>query len=121
MNDLSVFFKKSGLIPAIIQDAENGEVLMLAYMNETSLRMTIEQGTTWFYSRSRSCLWHKGEHSGHLQFVKEIRYDCDEDTLLIRVKQLGAACHTGNRSCFYRTIETELKPEGQILLETYKK
>jgi len=105
MIDYDSFFKKSELIPAIIQDAENGEVLMLAYMNRVSLEKTVTEGTTWFYSRSRQSLWHKGETSGHFQKVTEIRYDCDEDTLLIKVIQTGAACHTGNRTCFYRVLE----------------
>ena len=105
MIDYDSFFKKSELIPAIIQDAENGEVLMLAYMNEVSLEKTVTEGTTWFYSRSRQSLWHKGETSGHFQKVTEIRYDCDEDTLLIKVIQTGAACRTGNRTCFYRVLE----------------
>ncbi|MBR6559375.1 MAG: phosphoribosyl-AMP cyclohydrolase [Clostridia bacterium] len=107
MKDLSIFFKKSELIPAIIQDNENGDVLMLGYMNEESLRLTLESGKTWFYSRSRQKLWNKGETSGHFQLVKNIYYDCDEDTLLIKVDQIGAACHTGNRSCFYRNITEE--------------
>ncbi|MBQ2827359.1 MAG: phosphoribosyl-AMP cyclohydrolase [Clostridia bacterium] len=107
MKDLSVFFKKSELIPAIIQDHESGEVLMLGYMNEESLRLTLETNKTWFYSRSRQKLWNKGETSGHFQTVKDIYYDCDEDTLLIKAEQIGAACHTGNRSCFYRKITEE--------------
>ena len=102
--ELKEFFKKSELIPAIIQDAQNGEVLMLAYMNEESLGLTLETGLTWFWSRSRQELWNKGAHSGHLQKVTEIFYDCDEDTLLVKVDQIGAACHTGNRSCFYRKL-----------------
>ena len=102
--DLKVFFKKGELIPAIIQDKDNGEILMLAYMNEESLKLTLETGLTWFWSRSRKELWNKGAHSGHLQKVKSIDYDCDEDTLLVKVEQIGAACHTGNRSCFYRTL-----------------
>lgn len=102
--DLDIFFKKSGLIPAIVQDDENGEVLMLAYMNRESLGLTLETGLTWFWSRSRQELWNKGGHSGHLQYVQKLSYDCDEDTLLVRVKQIGAACHTGNRSCFYRDL-----------------
>ncbi|MBR5452453.1 MAG: phosphoribosyl-AMP cyclohydrolase [Clostridia bacterium] len=105
--DLSAFFKKAELIPAIIQDFENGEVLMLGYMNEESLRLTVETGKTWFYSRSRQKLWNKGETSGHFQIVKDIYYDCDEDTLLIKAEQIGAACHTGNRSCFYRKLTEE--------------
>jgi phosphoribosyl-AMP cyclohydrolase len=87
-------YDESGLIPAIVQDAGSGEVLMLAYMNEKTLARTLETGETWFWSRSRQLLWHKGETSGHRQIVKEIRYDCDADTLLIKVEQLGVACHT---------------------------
>ena len=102
--DLKVFFKKSELIPAIVQDDENGEVLMLAYMNEESLKLTLETGLTWFWSRSRGELWNKGATSGHVQKVKKLSYDCDEDTLLIKVEQTGAACHTGNRTCFYRDL-----------------
>jgi phosphoribosyl-AMP cyclohydrolase len=99
-------YDERGLIPAIIQDIENGEVLMLAYMNESSLKMTIETGFTHFWSRSRWTYWKKGEHSGNVQEVKEIFYDCDKDTLLIKVKQHGSgACHTGNRTCFYRSID----------------
>ena len=94
--DLKDFFKKSELIPAIIQDDDTGCVLMLAYMNEASLNKTIESGKTWFYSRSRNRLWNKGEQSGHWQYVQSIYYDCDDDTLLIKVKQKGAACHTAN-------------------------
>ena len=104
--DLKIFFKKAELIPAIIQDAENGEVLMLAYMNEESLRRSLESGLTWFWSRSRQEYWNKGAHSGHIQRIQSIDYDCDEDTLLVKVLQTGAACHTGNRSCFYRTLMT---------------
>lgn len=93
-----------GLVPAIVQDAETKEVLMLAYMNAESLRLTIETGETWFWSRSRSELWHKGATSGNIQTVVEIRVDCDADTLLVMVNPAGAACHTGERSCFYRTV-----------------
>lgn len=93
------------LIPAIVQDHKTGEVLMLAYMNRESLRRTKETGFTWFWSRSRQKYWNKGESSGNLQAVKEILYDCDEDTYLVLVEQIGgAACHTGNRSCFYRSM-----------------
>lgn len=105
--DLNRFFEKSELIPAIVQDVDTREVLMLAYMNEKSLRLTLESGETWFWSRSRGGLWHKGATSGHNQRVREIRYDCDCDTLLILVDQTGAACHTGNRSCFYRNLTGE--------------
>lgn len=103
-NNLSVYFKKSDLLPAVVQDAENGEVLMLAYMNEPSLKLTLETGYTWFYSRSRKELWNKGATSGHVQRITEIFADCDNDTLLVKVHQTGAACHTGNRSCFFTKI-----------------
>ncbi|KHD35955.1 phosphoribosyl-AMP cyclohydrolase [Clostridium acetobutylicum] len=96
-----------GLIPAIVQDDENGEVLMLAYMNEEALKRTVDTKKTWFWSRSRKSYWNKGETSGHFQYVKSIGIDCDGDTILIKVKQVGAACHTGNRSCFYRSFEFE--------------
>ncbi len=92
----------NGLVPAIVQDHISGKVLMLAYMNEASMKKTIETGTTWFYSRSRNKLWNKGETSGHFQYVKKMWIDCDGDTILIKVKQVGVACHTGNESCFYR-------------------
>jgi phosphoribosyl-AMP cyclohydrolase len=99
-------YDEKGLIPAIIQDAENNEVLMLAYMNKTSLQRTIESGKTCFWSRSRQEYWVKGETSGNTQTVREIYYDCDGDTLLIKVIQAGAgACHTGNRTCFYRKLK----------------
>ena len=102
--DLTRYFAKSELIPAIIQEALTGEVLMLAYMNEESLRLTLETGRTWFWSRSRNALWNKGETSGHYQKIVSISGDCDDDTLLIRVEQNGAACHTGNHSCFFQPI-----------------
>jgi len=98
----------SGLIPAIIQDAENGEVLMMAYMNRESLEKTMATGFTHFWSRSRSKMWKKGETSGHVQEVKRILYDCDRDTLLVKVIQKGpGACHTGHRSCFFTDISGE--------------
>jgi phosphoribosyl-AMP cyclohydrolase len=98
-------YDDKGLIPAIVQDVHSGEVLMMAYMNRTSLEMTLESGFTHFWSRSRQKYWKKGETSGNVQEVQEILYDCDEDTLLIRVRQQGGgACHTGNRTCFYRRI-----------------
>ncbi|MGN0650117.1 MAG: phosphoribosyl-AMP cyclohydrolase [Oscillospiraceae bacterium] len=103
--DLKKYFKKSELIPAIITDVENGEVLMLAYMNEESMAKTLQTGYTWFWSRSRQELWNKGATSGHLQKVVEIYSDCDDDTLLIKVEQIGAACHTGNRTCFFNRIK----------------
>ncbi|MDD5691919.1 MAG: phosphoribosyl-AMP cyclohydrolase [Candidatus Omnitrophica bacterium] len=98
-------FDKNGLIPAIIQDYKNNEVLMIAYMNKESLRRTLKSGKTCYWSRSRKEYWVKGLTSGHFQFVKSVSYDCDMDALLIRVRQIGAACHTGNRSCFYRKIK----------------
>lgn len=97
-------FDASGLVPAIVQDAETQEVLMMAYMNRESLQLTLEKGETHFWSRSRGELWHKGETSGNVQRVVEIRVDCDADTLLIRVQPAGPACHTGNQTCFYREI-----------------
>jgi phosphoribosyl-AMP cyclohydrolase len=98
-------FDERGLIPAIIQDAGNKEVLMMAYMNADSLRETIASGFTHFWSRSRNRMWKKGETSGHVQEVTEILFDCDRDTLLIKVIQRGpGACHTGHRSCFFTDI-----------------
>ena len=97
-------FDERGLVPAIVQDSTTGEVLMLAYMNAESLAKTIETGETWFWSRSRSALWHKGETSGNTQRVVSIEIDCDGDTLLIRVEPRGPACHTGERSCFFRSL-----------------
>lgn len=96
------FSKMNGLIPAVIQDVETGEVLMLAFMDEKALNLTLETKKTWFYSRSRNKYWMKGEQSGHIQEVVDVYTDCDTDSVLIKVKQHGgAACHTGNRSCFY--------------------
>ena len=100
----SLKFDQSGLIPAVIQDYKSNVVLMVAYMNKESLRRTIKEGKTCFWSRSRRQYWVKGLTSGHFQFVKSVAYDCDLDALLIRVRQIGKACHTGNRSCFYRKI-----------------
>jgi len=98
------FCEKEELIPAIIQDVESGKVLMMAYMNREALSRTLETGKTWFYSRSRKQLWNKGESSGHFQEVQGIYVDCDNDTLLIQVRQKGAACHTGFFSCFHREV-----------------
>ena len=105
--DLEKYFKKSELIPAIIQEDGTGEVLMLAYMNRESLQKTVETGFTWFWSRSRQELWNKGSTSGNFQKVVSIHGDCDDDTLLIKVIQTGAACHTGRHSCFFNKIEGE--------------
>ncbi len=100
-------FDANGLIPAIAQDAQNGDVLMHAYMNADAVRRSLETGLAHYYSRSRGRLWCKGEESGHVQRIQEIRYDCDADTLLLRVEQEVAACHTGKRSCFYRALTAE--------------
>ena len=102
--DLSKYFVKGELIPAIVQEKATGEVLMLAYMNEESLRKTLETGETWFYSRSRKELWNKGATSGHRQKVLELYSDCDDDTLLVIVEQVGNACHTGAHSCFFNRM-----------------
>ncbi len=97
-------FDLNGLVPAVVQDAETNEVLMMAYMNRESFQLTLEKGETYFWSRSRRELWHKGATSGNIQHVVEVRVDCDADTLLIRVQPAGPACHTGNRTCFYRSL-----------------
>jgi phosphoribosyl-AMP cyclohydrolase len=98
-------FDASGLVTCVATDAVSGEVLMVAHMNEEALRKTIASGEAWYFSRSRNALWRKGESSGHTQRVVEMRLDCDQDAVWIRVEQLGAACHTGRRSCFYRKVE----------------
>lgn len=98
-------YDERGLLPAVVQDSESKMVLMLAYMNEEALIKTLTTGRTWFFSRSRNQLWNKGETSGHFQNVVSVRYDCDCDTILVIVEQIGAACHTGNKSCFYREFE----------------
>ena len=97
-------FDGNGLIPAVVQQEGTGEVLMVAYMNAESLQRTLDTGTTWFWSRSRGELWNKGATSGNTQAVKEVRYDCDGDCLLVVVDSPGPACHTGERSCFYRAL-----------------
>jgi phosphoribosyl-AMP cyclohydrolase len=112
-------FDSDGLIPAVVQDAENGEVLMVAWMNRDSVEKTITSGNTCFWSRSRQKFWIKGETSGHFQKVKEIRFDCDKDCLLVKVEQIGAACHDGYRSCFYRTIAAgtgEVEVSGDLVV-----
>ena len=101
----NITFDEKGLVPAIIQDYENGQVLMLGYMNKETVQRTIESGRVHFWSRSRKKVWVKGETSGHTQDVKEIFVDCDMDAILIKVQQKVAACHTGYRTCFYRKVE----------------
>ncbi|RPJ81462.1 MAG: phosphoribosyl-AMP cyclohydrolase [Deltaproteobacteria bacterium] len=120
------FSKLNGLLPAIVQDYETGEVLMLAFMNEEAWESTLSTGKATYYSRSRQKLWIKGETSGHIQMVREIRIDCDNDTVLLKVKQVGdAACHTGYQSCFYRKIENgSIQISGKLIFdpkEVYKK
>ncbi|PWM43849.1 MAG: phosphoribosyl-AMP cyclohydrolase [Clostridiales bacterium] len=110
--NLDKYFIKSDLIPAIITDWQTNEVLMLAYMSKESMALTLKTGETWFWSRSRQELWHKGATSGHVQKIHEIYSDCDDDTLLIKVEQVGGiACHTGKRSCFFNKIEFEKEQE----------
>ena len=100
------FNKTGGLVPAIVQDFQTGEILMLAYMNPDAFNATLSTGKATYYSRSRQSLWVKGETSGNMQLIKEIRIDCDDDTVLLKVEQLGdAACHTGHRSCFFKKVE----------------
>lgn len=99
-------WNEHGLVPAIAQDWQSGEVLMLAWMNRDALQLTIEEGRAIYWSRSRQALWRKGEESGHVQQLKELRIDCDADTVLLKVEQVGGiACHTGRRACFYRRLE----------------
>jgi phosphoribosyl-AMP cyclohydrolase len=100
-------FDASGLVTCVATDAATGVVLMVAHMNDEALRKTIATGEAWYYSRSRSALWRKGESSGHTQRVVEMRMDCDQDAVWIRVEQAGAACHTGRKSCFYRAVKGE--------------
>ncbi|GBR75929.1 hypothetical protein NO2_0555 [Candidatus Termititenax persephonae] len=110
---IALRYNAAGLIPAVIQDYGDGAVLMQAYLNEEALQKTLASGETWFYSRSRQTLWHKGETSGHIQKVKEIYVDCDGDCLLIKVEQVGgSACHTGRRSCFYQKLPCQPQAAG---------
>ena len=97
-------FDEKGLIPAVVQDAKTGEVLMLGYMNRESVELTLRDGQVWFYSRSRQELWHKGATSGNYLVVKELRTDCDSDAILVKAKPMGPTCHTGERSCFFRKL-----------------
>jgi phosphoribosyl-AMP cyclohydrolase len=98
-------FDAAGLVTCVATDAASGEVLMVAHMNAEALRKTIDSGDAWYFSRSRNALWRKGETSGHTQCVVEMRMDCDQDAVWIKVEQLGAACHTNRRSCFYRAVK----------------
>jgi len=114
------FNKINGLVPAIVQDYETGEILMLAFMNQEAWEATLSTGKATYFSRSRQTLWVKGETSGNLQIVKEILVDCDEDTVLLKVEQRGgAACHTGYRSCFYRKVENDgsVKNIGKLIFD----
>jgi len=117
-----VSFNKEGLLPVIVQDINGGEVLMMAWMDKEALRKTITSGKAYFWSRSRKKLWLKGESSGHYQLVREMWIDCDEDTLLIKVEQIKAACHKGYKSCFFRKINKEGKIEliGEKVFEPGK-
>ena len=113
-------YDERGLVPAIVQDYLDGTVLMMAWMNAESLQKTLDTNQTWFWSRSRQEFWHKGETSGHLQHVKEIRYDCDSDALLIVVEQVGdIACHTGERSCFHQVSGGKIAPPANTLSDLY--
>lgn len=104
-DQLGVRFDERGLVPCVVQQQGTGEVLMMAWMNAESLALTVSTGTTWFWSRSRQELWNKGATSGNVQHVKRLLFDCDADTLLVIVDSVGPACHTGNRSCFYREVQ----------------
>lgn len=106
-NHLPIKYDEHGLVPAVVQDASSGQVLMLAYMNEEALQATLTSGEAHFWSRSRQELWHKGATSGNIQQVVEVSVDCDADTLLLRVHPAGPACHTGQQTCFYRNINGE--------------
>ncbi len=112
-------FNSDGLIPVVVQDVSTKDVLMLAYMNQVAIEETLNSGQATYYSRSRQSLWKKGETSGHIQTVHEIRYDCDEDTLLLMVEQRGVACHTLHKSCFYRSFDPPIKATSSVLDEIY--
>ncbi len=121
-----VNWSEDGLVPAIAQDAVSGDILMVAWMNREALKKTVEQGEAVYWSRSRKKLWHKGEESGHTQKVKEIRLDCDEDVVLLKIEQVGGiACHTGRRSCFFQRLDKDqwvtIDPVLKDPHEIYKK
>ena len=114
-------YNEQGLVPAIVQDCLDGTVLMMAWMNRESLQKTLESGQTWFWSRSRSELWHKGATSGHFQNVRSLRYDCDSDTLLIGIEQMGdIACHKGERSCFHQLEGDVVPPPADMLSQVFE-
>jgi phosphoribosyl-ATP pyrophosphohydrolase/phosphoribosyl-AMP cyclohydrolase len=116
----AICYNEQGLVPAIAQDYLDGTVLMMAWMSRDSLEKTLETGETWYWSRSRQELWHKGATSGHIQRVKGIRYDCDSDALLVTVEQLGdIACHTGERSCFHQVDQQKIAPPADMLSEVF--
>jgi phosphoribosyl-ATP pyrophosphohydrolase/phosphoribosyl-AMP cyclohydrolase len=113
-------YNEQGLVPAIVQDYLDGTVLMMAWMNRASLQKTLETGETWFWSRSRSEFWHKGATSGHIQIIKTLRYDCDNDALLVSVEQVGdTACHTGARSCFHQVDGQMMPPPADTLSQVF--
>jgi phosphoribosyl-ATP pyrophosphohydrolase/phosphoribosyl-AMP cyclohydrolase len=117
----AIHYDDRGLVPAIVQDYLDGTVLMMAWMSRESLQKTLETGQTWFWSRSRSELWHKGATSGHIQHVQAIRYDCDSDTLLVTVEQVGdVACHTGERSCFHQVDGMVMPPPADTLSQVFQ-
>lgn len=120
MIDIQSFkYDANGLIPVVVQDVHSKDVLMLAYMNEEAVKETLEKKIATYFSRSRQQLWKKGETSGHIQTVHEMRYDCDEDTLLLLVEQAGVACHTLHKSCFYRSMDAPLNATSAVLDEIY--
>jgi phosphoribosyl-AMP cyclohydrolase len=124
MNSINIDFNKSGgMVPVIIQDQKTGEVLMLAYMNEEAYSLSIKTGLAHYWSRSKNRIWKKGEESGHIQEIKEVRIDCDNDTILMKVHQVGgAACHEGYRSCFFRKVvndKTVIEGERILILQRY--
>ena len=117
----SLKYNDDGLVPAIAQQHDTGEVLMMAWMNETSVRETLETGKVCYWSRSRGKLWRKGESSGQVQTLKEMRWDCDADTLLLQVDQAGVACHTGRRNCFYNAVrDGEVKKIAEVEIDPDK-
>ncbi|MFW6001138.1 MAG: bifunctional phosphoribosyl-AMP cyclohydrolase/phosphoribosyl-ATP diphosphatase HisIE [Halanaerobium sp.] len=117
MEDIDFKYNEQGLMPAVVQDAETKDILMVAYVNKESLKLSLEKKETVFYSRSRQELWHKGETSGNTQEIKEIYYDCDQDTILFLVDPAGPACHTGNISCFYQKIAEDTDAKAADMME----